>query len=115
VLQDARIRAVVALAPVGVVFSAESLAKVRVPVAIYEAAQDRFLVRRFHAEWVARNLPGAEHHRIHNAWHFAFMDSPSAPIASEDGDIAANPPGFDRSALLQRLGQELPAFFDKRL
>lgn len=113
VLQDARIRAVVALAPVGVVFSAESLAKVRVPVAIYEAGLDRFLVRRFHAEWVARNLPGAEHHRINNAWHFAFMDTPSAPIASEDGDIAANPPGFDRSALLQRLGRELPAFFDK--
>ena len=114
-LQDARIRAVVALAPVGVVFSAEALGKVRIPVAIYEAEQDRFLVRRFHADWVARNLPGAEHHRISNAWHFAFMDTPSSPIPSEDGDIAANPPGFDRGAFLQRLGRELPAFFDKRL
>jgi predicted dienelactone hydrolase len=112
-LQDTRIRAVVALAPVGVIFSAESLAKVRVPVAIYEAEQDRFLVRRFHAEWLVRNLPGVEHHRIANAWHFAFMDTPSSPIPSEDGDIAANPPGFDRRAFLQQLGRELPAFFDK--
>ena len=112
-LQDNRIRAVVALAPVGVIFSAEALGKVRIPVAIFEAEQDRFLVRRFHADWVARNLPGAEHHRISNAWHFAFMDTPSSSIPSEDGDIAANPPGFDRSGLLQRLGRELPAFFDK--
>ena len=53
-LIDTRVRAVVAFAPVGVVFSAQSLAKVRIPTAIYEAEQDRFLVPRFHAEWIAR-------------------------------------------------------------
>ena len=111
-LVDARVRAVVALAPVGVVFSAPSLAQVRIPVAIYEAEQDRFLVSRFHAEWIARNLSGAVLHRIPNAWHFAFMDTPNAPISTEDGDIGANPPGFDRQAFLDRLKRDLPIFFD---
>ena len=95
------------------VFSAQSLATVRVPTAIYEAEQDRFLVPRFHAGWIARNMPDAQYHRAPNAGHFAFMDTPSMPIASEDGDIGANPPGFDRPAFLDRLRRELPLFFDK--
>jgi len=98
-----------------VLFSASSLAAIRIPTAIYEAEQDRFLVPRFHAEWIARHLPGTELHRVPNAWHFAFMDTPNMAIATEDGDIAANPPGFDRPAFLARLGREIPAFFDKAL
>jgi predicted dienelactone hydrolase len=112
-LQDARVRAVVALSPLGVVFSAESLAKIRIPIAIYEAEQDRYLVPRFHAQWITRNVPNTEFHRVPNAWHYAFMDTPSMPIASPDGDLAANPPGFDRQAFLQQLQRELPVFFDK--
>lgn len=112
-LIDTRVRAVVALSPVGVVFSAQSLAKVRIPTALYAAEKDRFLVPRFHAEWIGRHLPGAEIHRVPNAWHFAFMDTPSMPIPSEDGDLAANPPGFDRQAFLRQLRHELPVFFDK--
>lgn len=114
-LVDTRVRAVVAMAPLGALFSAASLAQIRMPVAVYEAQQDRFLVPRFHAEWVAANLPGVEMHRVPNAWHFAFLDTPTMPIPSEDGDIGANPPGFDRGAFLGRLQRELPAFFDKAL
>jgi hypothetical protein len=43
------------------------------------------------------------------------MDTPSMAIPTADGDIAADPPGFDRKALLDRLGVELTAFFDKTL
>lgn len=114
-LVDARIRAVVAMAPVGVVFSGQSLAEIDVPVALYEAELDRWLVPRFHSRWIAGNVKTAELHRVPNAWHFVFMDTPGYAIPSEDGDIAADPPGFDRKAFLQRLGRELPAFFDKSL
>ena len=112
-LADPRVRAVVALAPVGAVFSAESLARVRTPVALYIAEADRWLVPRFHGDWVAQNLPGVEVHRVANAWHFAFMDTPSMPLPSADGDIGANPPGFDRAAFLKQLANELPVFFDR--
>jgi hypothetical protein len=43
------------------------------------------------------------------------MDRPGMPIPTPDGDVAADPPGFDRAALLARLAVELPAFFDKAL
>lgn len=114
-LADARVRAVVALAPMGAVLTAASLSKIRIPIAVYVAQLDRFLVPRFHGEWVAAHIPGVELHRVPTAWHFAFMDPASIPIASEDGDISANPPGFDRKALLGQLQRELPAFFDKAL
>ena len=114
-LKDDRIRAVVAMAPVGVLFTAESLAKVQVPVAIYAGAQDRWLVPRFHAQWVAKNLSGAELHMVPNAWHFAFMDTPGMSIQTPDGDAGADPSGFDRAAFLKGLGPELADFFDKAL
>jgi predicted dienelactone hydrolase len=114
-LLDPRVRAVAALAPVGAVFSADSLARIKVPVALYEAGADRFLVPRFHSDWIARHLPGVERHPEPQALHFAFMDTPSMPIQTEDGDIGADSPGFDRKAFLQRLGRELPDFFDRAL
>lgn len=112
-LVDKRVRAVVAMAPMGVVFTAPSLGNIQLPAAIYAAAQDRWLVPRFHAEWIAKNVAHAEFHQVRNAWHFAFMDRPGSPIPTPDGDVAADPPGFDRQALLTQLQAELPAFFDK--
>ena len=114
-LKDERVRAIVAMAPTGVLLTAESLAAVRSATMIYEAELDRFLVPRFHAEWVASNLPAANLHRVPNAWHFAFMNAPSMSIPSHDGDVAANPPGFDRTAFLNQLAVEITAFFDKTL
>lgn len=110
---DPRVRAVIALAPLGVMFSAQALGRITIPVAIYTASLDRFLVPRFHAGWIAANLPGAEHHVVPNAWHFAFVDSPRTPIPCEDGNLQDDPPGFDRPAFLRQLARELPVFFDK--
>lgn len=112
---DRRVRAVAALSPFGVVFTAESLGRIRIPVALYVAEFDRFLVPRFHAGWIAANLPGISQHLVANAWHFAFVDPPGMPISSEDGDLRADPAGFERAAFLQRLGRELSAFFDEAL
>jgi predicted dienelactone hydrolase len=112
-LTDKRVRAVVAMAPLGVVFTAPSLASIGVPTAIYAAELDRWLVPRFHAAWIAQNMPRAEFHSVRNAWHFAFMDRPSTPVATPDGDAGADPPGFDRAALLSQLAVDIPTFFDK--
>ncbi len=114
-LKDERVRAIVAMSPAGVLLTAASLAAVQPATMIYEAELDRFVVPRFHAEWVASNLPAANLQRVPNAWHFAFMDTPSMSLPSPDGDVAANPPGFDREAFLKQLAIEITAFFDKNL
>jgi predicted dienelactone hydrolase len=112
---DSRVRAVAALAPLGVMFTAASLASVTAPVAVFSAQADRWLVPRFHAHWIAQNVPRARLHRVANAWHFAFMDTPNMAIETEDGDIRDDPPGFDRAAFLKQLATELVAFFDEAM
>lgn len=114
-LVDPRVRAVVAMAPVGVVFAASSLAAMKLPTRVYAGEQDTFLVPRFHARWIAKNAPGVDLRMVPNASHWAFIDTPSSPIGTVDGDIATDPPGFDRAAFLKRIDGEIPAFFDQAL
>ena len=117
VQSDARVRAVMALAPLGVAFSASSLASITVPVAIYAGEKDTFLVPRFHAQWVMQNMRGttATLQLVPNAGHYAFMNTPTMDLPSPDGSVASDPKGFDRAAFLARLAQESIAFFDRNL
>jgi predicted dienelactone hydrolase len=114
-LRDSRVRAVAALAPMGVVFSAQSLAAISIPTTIYAGEKDTYLVPRYHAEWVRQNAVKADYHAIQNAGHYAFMDTPSMPIPSPDGDVGANPAGFERGAFLKQLATALNQFFDRAL
>ncbi len=110
---DTRVRAVAALAPVGAPLSGPSLARISVPTLLVQAEQDRFLVPRFHSGWIAQHMPTAQLQSVPGAWHFVFMDTPSMPLPTPDGDIAADPPGFDRPAFLAALGRRLAVFFDQ--
>jgi predicted dienelactone hydrolase len=114
---DPRVRAIMALAPMGVAFSAASLASITVPVAIYAGEKDTFLVQRFHAQWVMQNMRVATTtlQIVRNAGHYAFMNTPTMDLPSPDGSVARDPQGFDRAAFLDRLAQESVAFFDKNL
>ena len=105
-----RVRAVVALAPMAVVFTPESLAAIRVPVLVRGGAGRS-------AEWcvprsyVVAHLPGARATTAAGAGHFAFMAQSSVPLPSAAGDAAANPPGFDRMAFLSELEDQVAGVF----
>lgn len=111
VVSDPRIRAVVALAPMAVVFTPESLAAITVPVRILVAENDTVLTGQYHGGYVAARVPGAEFNSVPGAGHFAFMAQPGFPLPSAAGDAAADPPGFDRPAFLPVLSQQVEAFF----
>ncbi|MBM3524288.1 MAG: dienelactone hydrolase [Alphaproteobacteria bacterium] len=112
-LRDPRIRAVASLAPVGAVLEPASLAVLGIPTLIVIAGKDTFLVPRFHGERLASFAPRLRVERVAEAGHFAFMDKPTMPVPSEDGDVGADPAGFDRAAFLERLGAMLGIFFDE--
>jgi len=114
---DPRVRAVMALAPLGVLFSASSLAAITVPVAIHTGEKDTFLVPRFHAQWVMQNMRSASMtlNMVPNAGHYAFMNTPTMDLPSPDGSVARDPQGFDRAAFLDRMAQESVTFFEKNL
>jgi predicted dienelactone hydrolase len=110
-VSDPRIRAVVALAPMAVVFTSESLAAIKVPVRVIMAERDVVLNGKYHGGHVVASLPSAQASTVAGAGHFAFMAQSSVPLPSAAGDAAANPPGFDRVAFLPELENQVAAFF----
>ena len=108
---DRRIRAIVALAPMAVVFTPESLSAVTVPVRVIVAEHDKVLNGKYHGGHVVAHLPRAEASTAAGAGHFAFMAQSTIPLPSAAGDAAANPNGFDRVAYLPELEDQVAAFF----
>jgi predicted dienelactone hydrolase len=108
---DRRIRAVVVLAPMAVVFTPESLAAITVPVRVMVAEQDVVLNGKYHGGYVVANLTRAKASTVAGAGHFAFMAQSTIPLPSAAGDAASNPPGFDRMAFLPELENEVAGFF----
>jgi pimeloyl-ACP methyl ester carboxylesterase len=56
-------------------YSAADLAQVRVPVAIVQSEHDEF-IKREHAEYLARSIPGAELRILTGVSHFAPLQRP---------------------------------------
>lgn len=112
---DRRIRAVVALAPMAMVFTPESLAAITVPVRVIVAERDAVLNGKYHGGHVVANLPRAQASTAVGAGHFAFMAQSVIPLPSAAGDAASNPPGFDRLAYLPELENQVAAFFAEQL
>ncbi|MDD0841058.1 hypothetical protein PSQ40_20945 [Curvibacter sp. HBC61] len=112
---DPRVRAVLAMAPVGVVFAPEALGQVRRPVKVYTAEHDAVLNNRYHGQYVAGAVPGAQSETVPGAGHFAFMAAPQMSLRSDAGDPGEDPAGFDRAAFQARLANEVVEFFNRSL
>jgi predicted dienelactone hydrolase len=113
---DPRIRAGVAMAPVGVLFTPAALGSIHGALRIYHAEQEELLTERHHAGKVRDALQGrAEYVSLANAGHFSFIAPFPPALVALVGVGAQDPPGLDRAALQKRLEQEIVAFFDAKL
>lgn len=111
---DPRIRAVVALAPMAVVLTPQSLAVITVPVKVLMAERDAVLQGKYHGQHVAAHLPGVDASTVPGAGHFAFMAQSAWPLPSDAGDAAANPEGFDRVAYHATLENQVAEFLGRQ-
>lgn len=111
---DPRIRAVVALAPMAVVLTPQSLAAIAVPVKVVMAERDVVLQGQYHGQHVAAHVPGVDASTVPSAGHFAFMAQAAWPLPSDAGDAAANPEGFDRVAYHATLENQVAEFLGRQ-
>ncbi len=97
---DARIASVSLAVPVAAIFSAESLARVRVPVGVIAAQADTWLAPRFHSSrvlahctgcTVLADLPGATHFDVMHPWPAAVGEE----VARRQPRGVATNPAFD--------------------
>jgi len=115
-LSDRRVRAVVAVAPVGALFGIGAFARVAAPAQIHRLGRDRVLRRPWHADNIVRLMGGNARLTVHpEAHHFAFIAPFPAALAVEVGAPARDPPGFDRRAFLDRIDRQILAFLDSVL
>ncbi|MCU0925163.1 MAG: hypothetical protein MUF44_03710 [Hydrogenophaga sp.] len=97
---DPRVAAVSLAVPLAVIFSAESLARIRIPVGLVSAQRDEVLVPRFHSSHVLAHcstctlladLPGAGHFDVLWPW----PESVARDVAAKQVRGGLPVPGFD--------------------
>ena len=97
---DPRVAAATLAVPVGAIFSADSLARIRVPVGVVSAGRDRMLLPRLHSGHVLQacgsctllmDLPGAAHMDVLSPWPESVARA-TATLHPRGGETE---PGFD--------------------
>ena len=112
---DPRVKAVFAMAPLGVFFDQRGLSAVRAPVFIYAAEQDRVLLVDENAAHVRDCLPAPPIYRtVPGAGHYVFL-APTPALSGALPELFSDPPGIDRAAIHRQIGQDALAFFRQHL
>ena len=112
-LTDRRVRAAVAVAPVGAVFGAGAFSGAKAPVQIHRLGQDRVLRRPWHEDNIMRLMGSRAQLVLHpKAHHYAFIAPFPAALIDQVGEPAHDPPGFERPAFLDRIDRQILNFLN---
>jgi predicted dienelactone hydrolase len=116
-LHDGRLKAVVVAAPaLGNTFAGDALARVAVPVQLWQAADDRITPREWNGDIVKAALPAApDNHLVQAAGHFSFLAPCSVALQERASEICRDNPGFDRAAFHESFNAAIVTFFAKTL
>ncbi|WP_273233330.1 MULTISPECIES: alpha/beta hydrolase family protein [Pseudomonas] len=113
---DSRVRSLLLLAPLGLMFGRQDLADVQVPVLLYAGAEDHLLLPAENAAALARRLPGpADYRVVPGAGHFVFMAPCSAEMREAAPQLCDDGEGVDRMAVHDSLNSEAVRFFSQTL
>ena len=115
-VSDSRVRALLLMAPLSLMFGRQTLADVHVPVLLYSGENDSLVLPDMNADALARKLPvEPEFKVIPGAGHFVFM----APCTDEQmtamPGLCTDAEGVDREDVHRDLIYEAGRFFSKTL
>lgn len=110
---DRRIRAVVALAPLGQGLARESLGSIRLPVHLETAGRDEVLAPAWHGRWLCQAMPAAACIDTPHAGHFASFHPVSQRLGPPGLDPAWDPQGFDRRDWQRAAGARIQGFLER--
>lgn len=111
---DPRVKAIVMMAPVGVLFKSEdSLANVNTSMLLLRAEKDNQLIEPNHADAIAKNYKHKDkltYRTIKNAGHYSFITPFPESMRGSFGEVGEDPEGFDRKAFHKTLSKEIADF-----
>lgn len=113
---DARVGAVMLMAPLSLMFGRHALASVRVPALIYSGDNDQLLAVDRNAEALARKLPVTPDYRLlAGAGHFVFMARCDEEQWARMTALCKDAEGVDRRHIHHSLQRDTAAFFSQAL
>ncbi len=111
---DARVKAIVLLAPLGMLFNSEdALASVTVPTLLLRAEKDNELTEPYHSELIASHFKNQKlltYQTIENAGHYSFITPFPDNMKKNLGTVAQDPEEFDRNAFHDTLGIKIGSY-----
>jgi predicted dienelactone hydrolase len=113
--RDSRIRAVVAISPVGSVLTEDGLRRVTVPVRLVVGSADTTTPAATNAARLAAVIPKAELVTLPNVSHYTFLAECTPAGQKAQHLLCADSPGLDRAAVHRSVAADARTFFDKTL
>jgi predicted dienelactone hydrolase len=115
--RDPRLRAVFAIAPaVAAAFSAESLAKIDIPVEIVAGSADLIAPPQQNAEFFAAHIKGAVLAILPGGvGHYTFLDLGTSAGKKQLPQLFVDNPGVNREAVHKQVANMAAEYFDKQL
>lgn len=117
--KDSRIKALVLMAPLGVLFmSKDSLNNVDIPILLLKAEKDEELTEPYNSDAIARNIHSINqltYKTVLGAGHYSFLSSYPKSLQLELGAIAHDPDGFNRVEFQKNLGMNIADYLYKVL
>lgn len=111
--KDERIKSAVILAPIGVLFYGQDmLSDINMPVLVIGAEKDTVLPRKFHAEYIAKNIKGAIYEVMPGAGHYSFITPFPKQLEGLVDGADNDPEGFNRQAFQNKLETRILKFLN---
>jgi predicted dienelactone hydrolase len=113
---DLRTKAAVIVDPLALLFTADSLQGIKVPIQLWASERGGDGVTPHMVAAVDSGLPvNHEYHVVPNSGHFAFLAPCSPASAKAKPELCTDAPGFDRVAFHKQLDADVLAFFHTHL
>lgn len=107
---EPRLKALVLLDPLAIMFGEAGLAGVTMPVALFRPQDDAYMASGANALALAEALPRPPQDFVVPGGHFVFIDPCPNALAAELALICRDAPGIDRVAIHRRLEGDIAAF-----
>ncbi|KJK17133.1 dienelactone hydrolase [Pseudomonas sp. BIGb0427] len=113
---DPRVKALMLMAPLSLMFGRHALAEVKVPALIYSGDKDQLLAIDKNAQALARKLPVTPNYKLlAGAGHFVFMAPCDDEQRQKMAALCNDPDGVDREDIHLTLQAEAARFFNHTL
>lgn len=114
-LNDPRIRAIVVMDPLAILFGRDELAAVHLPVLLMRPENDFYLSAKGNALGLAAALPTPPQQAVVPGGHFVFVEPCPDIVAQALPNICRDAAGVDRAAIHRQLQQQITAFLRQTL